>query len=683
MRSLRLWTTLGAFALLAASVAIASSETPSPPTGVLVRAAAPAPDDRAPGRADRTPPAAQRMRLPVRGLRDGDLLLGVSRPWMKDAPYTPLVSFDAVRGLRLAREDCLPGRAPVLALRGTELVWLAGARDGWGTTVWVEQQPLPEDLPERLEQARSDPLAALTLSERRKRQGQATDDLEFGPLSGEPPVGATPESIPSLPPDPHSDGYAPCPGLSEDWSPRPGLRVHTYGEARALTFPEEDGTRALVAARAWHEAVAEALEGDGYERTEANYGREAGLTRVWSLCFTRSPRDDEATPLPPNVLRRTIEVGYLECGVAFRRYSDLVVDSADDRAILMECMPYLARVEWALSRRLRNLRVPIREHGEPLVRELAEAFEHQRAGQALTFGALVSVPSYDGWDPLWDEAEAADFHEAVEAAVKAACKQYRVPENMVSVGLCDPHTNEYGMFMGDTMRYAACVAKLLVILGVYEEEANGKLTITREMEAAMSRMIRLSSMPEAGELARKVGIKRILEIAQSPRYRLYDKERGGGMWHGRPFWGGGPMYRDPVANLSHAVTARQVLRYYWMLDHGLLVSPESSRRMEDVFQDDTVCGILDHKIVHALRMRGGMAFIRKSGWYPPQQNDTALITGPGRHYILCCFVRSGSGDQVIEAISKRLDDFMIARAHPERAVEADAGEPAKASPGTN
>ncbi len=653
---------------------------------VMPLRAAPARPPAAPGcLAVRVAPAEQgaearpgevRLRLPVRDLRDGDLLLGVARSWQIDAPFVHCASVEDARALRFTREDCLVGRAPVLIARAGVPVWLAGARDGWGTTVRIREAAIDEALRALIDQARADPLAGLTPAERRKRQGLATPEIEFGPLADAAAPTATPAWA-AFPADPMPDAYYPCSLLTEEWSPRAGLRVRTYGEARALVYPEEDGTAARAGVRAWLGAYADALEAEGYARAEEHHGSEAGLTRAWSVCLLRNARVDDEQPMAPGVIRRVVELGYLESGLYLRRVSELIADSEADRAAYAECLPFLGRVEWPLSRRLRNLRVPVRKHGEALVSELAEAYEHQRAGQAVPRGARLTAPVYDGWDPLWDAPESPEFHDAVAAAVKAACARYRVSEEQVSVGLCDPHTDEYGMYRGDTMRYAACVCKLLIILAVFEEEANGKLAITRDMEVAMSRMIRLSSMPEAGEIARRVGIGRILEIAQSPRYRLYDKERGGGMWTGRYYWGGNAQtFRDPVAHLSHGVNARQVLRYYWMLDHGLLVSPEACRRMESIFLDESVCGILNNKIVHALLPRG-VSFIRKSGWYPPQQNDSALITGPDRQYILCVFVRSGAGDQVIEEITRRLDDFMIARAHPERAESGDADEPVR------
>ncbi len=99
-------------------------------------------------------------------------------------------------------------------------------------------------------------------------------------------------------------------------------------------------------------------------------------------------------------------------------------------------------------------------------------------------------------------------------------------------------------------------------------------------------MIRESSMPEAGEYARRVGLIRLREIAESDKHRLY-VPKVGGLWHGRLFHGhSGPAYRDPVGNLTHGVTARQAMRFYWLMDHGRLVSPEASDRMRSIFLDN-------------------------------------------------------------------------------------------------
>ncbi len=54
--------------------------------------------------------------------------------------------------------------------------------------------------------------------------------------------------------------------------------------------------------------------------------------------------------------------------------------------------------------------------------------------------------------------------------------------------------------------------------------------------------------------------------------------------------------------------------------------------------------------------------VRKSGWHDQYQNDTLMVTGPGRHYIMVCLVTSHSNaDAYLEPFARRVDDFFIAR----------------------
>ena len=73
---------------------------------------------------------------------------------------------------------------------------------------------------------------------------------------------------------------------------------------------------------------------------------------------------------------------------------------------------------------------------------------------------------------------------------------------------------------------------------------------------------------------------RLFLILRSERFRLYDPLVNGGLWVGKEY-GKSPAYeRDPLHNLSHAATAIQTARFYYLLETNQLVSPQLSRTMK-------------------------------------------------------------------------------------------------------
>jgi hypothetical protein len=66
----------------------------------------------------------------------------------------------------------------------------------------------------------------------------------------------------------------------------------------------------------------------------------------------------------------------------------------------------------------------------------------------------------------------------------------------------------------------------------------------------------------------------------------------------------------------------------------------------------------DIKFVKALKGRG-VSLLRKSGSWEDWLHDTAIITGPGRHYILAALTRHPRGDDYLVALAEAVDDLMI------------------------
>ena len=130
------------------------------------------------------------------------------------------------------------------------------------------------------------------------------------------------------------------------------------------------------------------------------------------------------------------------------------------------------------------------------------------------------------------------------------------------------------------MMYAASLPKIAILLGAFERINSGEMTLNEATRDKLALMIRNSSNHAATEMLNKVGKSYLADLLQSPRYRLYDPARNGGLWVGKEYAKSGAWKRDPLHNLSHGATALQVARFYYLLQTGQLVSPELSRQMK-------------------------------------------------------------------------------------------------------
>ena len=72
------------------------------------------------------------------------------------------------------------------------------------------------------------------------------------------------------------------------------------------------------------------------------------------------------------------------------------------------------------------------------------------------------------------------------------------------------------------MMYAASLPKIAILLGALVEAETGRMPLDVTRLQAMTRMIRYSSNEDATRVLDWVGGERLLEILQSPRFRLYD-----------------------------------------------------------------------------------------------------------------------------------------------------------------
>jgi beta-lactamase class A len=205
------------------------------------------------------------------------------------------------------------------------------------------------------------------------------------------------------------------------------------------------------------------------------------------------------------------------------------------------------------------------------------------------------------------------------------------------------------------MMYAASLPKIAILLGAFERIAKGEMTLDDDTQEKLSLMIRNSSNQAATEILNQVGKSYLADLLQSPRYRLYDPKRNGGLWVGKEYSKSGAWKRDPLHNLSHGATALQVARFYYMLQTGQLVSPEHSQQMKAILADPAI----KHKFVKGLESKHPDSRIyRKSGTWKQFHSDSAIIEHDGRRYIAVALAKSPLGGKWLSDLIVALDDLI-------------------------
>jgi beta-lactamase class A len=145
-----------------------------------------------------------------------------------------------------------------------------------------------------------------------------------------------------------------------------------------------------------------------------------------------------------------------------------------------------------------------------------------------------------------------------------------------------------------------------------------------------------------------LGFEAIAKTLRSDKYRLYNKQKGGGLWVGKKYAASGKKNPDPLKGLSHAATADQVARFYTMLAYGKLVNPEVSEEMMEYMGNPE----LHHKFVNSLdKLSNDIDIYRKSESWRNFHSDSALVYGDdGRKYILVALIEDPAGGQICKQL---------------------------------
>jgi beta-lactamase class A len=208
---------------------------------------------------------------------------------------------------------------------------------------------------------------------------------------------------------------------------------------------------------------------------------------------------------------------------------------------------------------------------------------------------------------------------------------------------------------GDTMEYAASLPKLAILLAAFVQIEEGKLELDSRLESDLVKMIRNSSNPAATRVLDRVGREELLQILQYPRFRLYDKRTGGGLWVGKAYAKKGAYHRDPLHNISHGATVFQVARFYYLLETNRLVGPELTRKMKQILSEPAI----EHKFVKGLKSRSGAQLYRKSGTWRRFHADSALVEYGPHKYIIVGLAEHRRGGQWLSDLAAPLHDLIV------------------------
>jgi beta-lactamase class A len=241
--------------------------------------------------------------------------------------------------------------------------------------------------------------------------------------------------------------------------------------------------------------------------------------------------------------------------------------------------------------------------------------------------------------------------EQIDAEIRA---RLAVTADQTALGVVDLISLRVAMIRPDFEMYGASIPKIGILLAYFQLHPEAATNLNAQTRHELGLMIKASDNEMAAKFSRELGLKPIQAVLNS--YQFYDVAHGGGIWVGKHYGKGGERYGDPVADHSHAATVRQLLRYFLMLEQGKLVSPVASQTMRDIFASPDIPHD-NNKFLRGLAGRG-LEVIRKSGSWEDWLHDSAVVTGPGRQYILVALTKNPRGDEYLVAVAQRVDDLL-------------------------
>lgn len=271
----------------------------------------------------------------------------------------------------------------------------------------------------------------------------------------------------------------------------------------------------------------------------------------------------------------------------------------------------------------------------------------------------ATKPKPGPWIPM-----TLDFETTTEAGLQAELESIdgelrttlHMAEKDAAAGVIDLKTRRIAMIYPDRIEYGASVPKVGILYAYFVLNPDVS-KLNAQVRQELGEMAKASSNEMAAKYSQLLGLKTIQGILN--RDGFYDEKHGGGIWVGKHYGITGERYGDPVGDNSHAITVRQMLRFWLMLDQDQLVSPAVSKTMKEIFATPSI-PLDDIKFVKALKDRN-VKILRKWGEWEKWQHDTVIIEGDDRKYILVGITNHANGDDYLIGLAQRIDDLMAAK----------------------
>jgi beta-lactamase class A len=241
--------------------------------------------------------------------------------------------------------------------------------------------------------------------------------------------------------------------------------------------------------------------------------------------------------------------------------------------------------------------------------------------------------------------------EGIDARLRA---KHGMTADQTAVGVLDLKRIRLAMIRPDHIEYAASVPKIGILLGWFQLHPEAARELNPQTRHELGLMTKASNNEMATKFSRQLGLRAIQEVLNAQKF--YDAGHGGGIWVGKHYGKSDERIPDPVGGHSHAATVRQLLRFYLLLEQGRLVSPEASKVMREIFASPEI----PHDQIKFMKGLAGrdVQIIRKWGSWENWLHDTAVVAGPGRHYVIVALTRHPKGDDYLEEFSAAVDDLM-------------------------
>jgi Beta-lactamase enzyme family len=216
---------------------------------------------------------------------------------------------------------------------------------------------------------------------------------------------------------------------------------------------------------------------------------------------------------------------------------------------------------------------------------------------------------------------------------------------------------------GDRPIYPASVVKLFYLVAVHAWRAQGRLSASRELDRALSAMIRESSndatnyivdllsgavggpeLPAATFkrwIARRQAVNRYFRSWRWPEFDPINVLQK--TWDEGPY-GRERQARTRVSNGRNMLTSDATARLLWAIDRGAVVSRAASRAMLSLLARDPAADeSVDNQVVGFLGegLPPGSRLWSKAGWTSDTRHDAALIELPGGRRFICVAFTEG------------------------------------------